>query len=123
MTIRSIAGDWHWPARRWRVVPLSPDQAQLSDLHLYWMQTRRADRMALLLAGTVALPVSVIVVGTVVVAVAVGYGLDWIDKKTHTTEHVTSWFRSIGESMKHAAEYLEKSMPKDYDQYPMMYMP
>lgn len=76
-----------------------------------------------LLAGTVALPVSVIVVGTVVVAVAVGYGLDWIDKKTHTTEHVTSWFRSIGESMKHAAEYLEKSMPKDYDQYPMMYMP
>lgn len=26
-------------------------------------------------------------------------------------------------SMKHAAEYLEKSMSKDYDQYPMMYVP
>ncbi|MBW9107859.1 hypothetical protein [Paraburkholderia phenoliruptrix] len=76
-----------------------------------------------LLAGTVALPVAAIVVGTIVVAIAVGYGLDWLDKKTHATEHVTSWFRSIGESIKHAAEYLEKSMPKDYDQYPMMYMP
>ncbi len=76
-----------------------------------------------LFAGSVALPVAGIVVGTVIVAVAVGYGLDWLDKQTHTTEHVTSWFRSIGESMKHAAEYLEKSMPKDYDQYPMMYVP
>lgn len=76
-----------------------------------------------LFAGSVALPVAAIVVGTIVVAVAVGYGLDWLDKKTHATEHVTSWFQSVGESMKHAAEYLEKSMPKDYDQYPMMYMP
>jgi hypothetical protein len=75
------------------------------------------------LAGTVALPVAAIVVGTIVVAVAVGYGLDWVDRKTHATEHVTSWFRSIGESLKGAADYLEKSMPKDYDGYPMMYMP
>jgi hypothetical protein len=75
------------------------------------------------LAGTVALPVVAIVVGTIVVAIAVGYGLDYLDKKVHATEHVTSWFRSIGESLKHAAEYLAKSMPKDYDSYPLMYMP
>jgi hypothetical protein len=75
------------------------------------------------LAGTVALPVAAIVVGTIVVAVAVGYGLDWVDRKTHATEHVTSWFRSIGESLKGAAEYLAQSMPKDYEGYPLMYMP
>ena len=75
------------------------------------------------LRNRLLISVLAIVVGTIVVAIAVGYGLDWVDKKTHATEHVTSWFRSIGESMKHAAEYLEKSMPKDYDAYPMMYMP
>jgi hypothetical protein len=75
------------------------------------------------LAGTVALPVAAIVIGTMLVAVAVGYGLDYIDKHTHATEHVASWFRSIGESLESAAEYLAKSMPKDYDGYSMMYMP
>ncbi len=75
------------------------------------------------LAAGVALPVGLIVIGTIAVAVGVGYGLDLIDKRVHATEHVTSWFRSIGESVKHAAEYLAKSMPKDYDSYPLMYMP
>jgi hypothetical protein len=74
------------------------------------------------LAGTVALPVAAIVVGTLVVAVAVGYGLDYLDKKTHATEHVSSWLRSIGESLKSGAEYLANAMPKDYDGYSMMYM-
>jgi hypothetical protein len=74
------------------------------------------------LAGTVALPVAAIVVGTMIVAVAVGYGLDYIDKKTHATEHVSSWLRSIGEALKSGAEYLANAMPKDYDGYPMMYM-
>jgi hypothetical protein len=74
------------------------------------------------LAGTVALPVAAIVIGTLIVAVAVGYGLDYIDKHTHATEHVSSWFRSIGESLKSAAEYLAASMPNDYDGYSMMYI-
>jgi hypothetical protein len=69
------------------------------------------------------LSVGVIVVGTILVAIGIGYGLDMLDKKVHATEHVTSWFRSVGESVKHAAEYLAKSMPKDYDAYPLMYMP
>jgi hypothetical protein len=41
----------------------------------------------------------------------------------HTTVHVTSWFRSIGELMKHAAEYLEKSMLKTMISTPLMYVP
>jgi hypothetical protein len=76
-----------------------------------------------LVAGTVAVPVAAIVVGTIIVAAAVGYGLDWVDKKTHATERLTSWIRSIGQSLKSGAEYLEKSMPKDYDSYPLIYMP
>lgn len=76
-----------------------------------------------LVAGTVAVPVAAIVVGTIIVAAAVGYGLDWVDKKTNATGHLTSWLRSIGQSLKSGAEYLEKSMPKDYDSYPLMYMP
>jgi hypothetical protein len=76
-----------------------------------------------LVAGTVAVPVAAIVVGTIFVAAAVGYGLDWVDKKTHTTERVTSWLRSLGQSLKDGAEYLGKSMPKDYGSYPLMYMP
>lgn len=57
------------------------------------------------------------------VAVAVGYALDWVDKKTQATEHVTAWYSSLGQSLKSAAEYLEKSMPKDYDSYSMMFVP
>jgi hypothetical protein len=74
------------------------------------------------IAGTVALPVAAIVVGTMIVAVAVGYGLDYLDKQTHATEHVSSWLRSIGEALKSGAEYLANAMPKDYDGYSMMYM-
>jgi len=74
-------------------------------------------------AAGATLPVAFIVVGTIGAAIAIGYGLDAIDKRVHATEHVSSWFRSVGESMKKAAEYLAKSMPKDYDSYPLMYMP
>lgn len=74
-------------------------------------------------AGTVAVPVAAIVVGTIVVAIAVGYGLDWLDKKTNATGHVTAAYKWVGEHLKQSAEYLEKLMPKDYDAYPMMYMP
>jgi hypothetical protein len=77
----------------------------------------------LTIAGTMGLPVMAIVVGTMVVAVAVGYGLDWIDKETHATEHVVGALRKIGNALRHSAEYLERKMPKDYESYPLMYVP
>lgn len=71
----------------------------------------------------VSLPVVGIVVGTIIVAIGVGYGLDWVDKETGATGHVIGWFRAVGEKLKTSAEYLEKSMPKDYEAYSLMYMP
>ncbi|UEP35174.1 hypothetical protein LL998_02460 [Burkholderia ambifaria] len=73
--------------------------------------------------GTVGLPVWGIVVGTIVVACAVGYAVDYLDKKTHATEIATAVFKWLGESIKSAAIYLEKTMPKDYEGYPMMFTP
>ncbi|KVL39329.1 hypothetical protein WS98_09820 [Burkholderia territorii] len=73
--------------------------------------------------GTAGLPVWGIVVGTIVVACAVGYGMDYLDKKSHATEIVTAGFKWLGESLKSAATYLEKTMPKDYEAYPMMFTP
>lgn len=54
-------------------------------------------------------------------AIAVGYGLDYLDKHTHAAAHVASWFRSMGESLKSAAQYLTDMMPKNYDGYPEIY--
>ncbi|MBN3818236.1 hypothetical protein G3N57_17220 [Paraburkholderia sp. Se-20369] len=73
--------------------------------------------------GTAGLPVWGIVVGTIVVACAVGYGLDYLDKKIHATETFTAFFNWLGESFKNSAAYLEKSMPKDYTGYQMMFTP
>ncbi|RAD11361.1 hypothetical protein DN523_07995 [Burkholderia multivorans] len=73
--------------------------------------------------GTVGLPVWGIVVGTIIVACAVGYGLDYLDKKIHATEMFTAGFEWLGESIKSAATYLEKRMPKDYEGYPIMFTP
>ncbi|RQR27513.1 hypothetical protein DIE23_26890 [Burkholderia sp. Bp9143] len=73
--------------------------------------------------GTAGLPVWGIVVGTIVVACAVGYGVDYLDKKFHATEIVTAGFKWLGESISSAATYLEKMMPKDYEGYPMMFTP
>ncbi|OJA62610.1 hypothetical protein BGV68_03740 [Burkholderia ubonensis] len=73
--------------------------------------------------GTVGLPVWGIVVGTIFVACAVGYGVDLVDKKIHATEAVTAFVKWVGESIRTSAEYLEKAMPKDYEGYPMMFTP
>lgn len=62
-------------------------------------------------------------VGTIIVACAVGYGLDYLDKKIHATEMFTAGFEWLGESIKSAATYLEKRMPKDYEGYPIMFTP
>jgi hypothetical protein len=67
------------------------------------------------------LPVLGIVAGTVVAAVVVGYFLDLADKNTRATERVTSKFRSLGESLKEAAEYLNNAMPNDYAGYSSTY--
>ncbi|SAK53041.1 hypothetical protein AWB79_01969 [Caballeronia hypogeia] len=81
------------------------------------------------LVGTVValigltLPVSWIVVGTVIAAIGVGYVLDLIDKKTGAADSVTSWFRSIGESLKAVVEDLGRTMPNDYASYPMIFTP
>lgn len=71
----------------------------------------------------VSLPVVGIVAGTIIVAIGVGYGLDWVDKEIGATDHVIGSFRAVGEKLKASAEYLEKSMPKDYEAYPLMYTP
>ncbi|QCP53170.1 hypothetical protein FAZ95_29290 [Trinickia violacea] len=73
--------------------------------------------------GTTTLPVWGIVVGTIAIAVGIGYGLDLIDKKTEATGHFTSGIRWLGKSLKDSAEYLEKAMPNDYQGYSLMYMP
>jgi hypothetical protein len=82
---------------------------------------------ALVTAATViaglSVPVIGIVIGTIFVAGGVGYALDMVDKETHATDHLVAWFRAIGEKLRSSAEYLEKSMPKDYKGYPLMYTP
>ncbi|WP_325342943.1 hypothetical protein [Trinickia sp.] len=75
-----------------------------------------------LAAGWLLLPVSAIVVGTLAVAVLVGYGIDLLDKKVDGTAHATDFVRSIGESLRHSAEYLQKIMAKDYESYPLMFV-
>jgi len=57
-----------------------------------------------------------------VAAIVVGYRLDLIDKQIDATGHLTSGIRSLGKSLEEAAEYLEKTMPKDYQGYPVMFM-
>jgi hypothetical protein len=74
-------------------------------------------------ALVVAVPMAVVIVGTLAVAIFVGYKLDELDKKIDATGHATSWLRSLGQSVKDAAQYLEKSMPKDYEGYPAMIVP
>jgi hypothetical protein len=77
--------------------------------------------IATAVAATVTFPVWGIAVGTVVATIAIGYGLDYLDKKFDITPYVTSKFKSIGDSLHEAAEFLGKNMPKDYSGYPTMY--
>lgn len=70
-----------------------------------------------------SLPVLGIVIGTMLVAVAVGYRLDSLDKEIHATDHVVGWFRIIGQKLKNSSEYLENLMKKDYEAYSRMYVP
>jgi hypothetical protein len=75
-----------------------------------------------LLAGVIALPVAAIVVGTLVVAVIVGYGLDLLDQKMHITDHAISGIRSLGGVLKRSADYLEEVAKKDYLRYSTMFV-
>ncbi len=74
-----------------------------------------------LLAGSIMVPVSAIVIGTLVVAALVGYGIDLLDKKVDGTAHGIAFVRAIGESLKHSAEYLQKAAKKDYESYSLMF--
>ena len=65
-------------------------------------------------AYSVTLPVTLVVVGTFLVIVGVGYGLDWIDNHLHLTETIGKWLNE-------AAEYLEKAFSSDYVQYQLTY--
>ena len=75
-----------------------------------------------LLSGAIVLPVAAIVVGTLVAAVIVGYGLDLLDQKMHVTDHAISGIRSIGSALKRSADYLEGVAKKDYLRYSEMFV-
>lgn len=53
---------------------------------------------------------AVVVVGAIVLSIAIGLTIDWIDKKTGATEGVSKLLRT-------GCEYLEKKMPTDYGNY------
>lgn len=65
---------------------------------------------AIFFAATLTAPVSVVVIGSILVAVAIGVGLDYLDKRYQVTERTAAGARNI-------AQYLEKSNPRDYEGY------
>ncbi|MEX3951752.1 hypothetical protein AB4Y40_28865 [Paraburkholderia sp. EG287B] len=72
---------------------------------------------ALLSAGLIAsAPVWAVAAAAIGVAVAVGYLINLADNEFH----ITHW---VAEKLRHAAKALEESYPKDYNGYPMMFMP
>ena len=60
--------------------------------------------------GAIALPVYLVVIGTVVAAVGVGYLIDLADKKTGATDKLNKLIRD-------PAKYLEDKLPRDYSGY------
>lgn len=62
------------------------------------------------LAGAVALPVAVVVVGAIAFAVLVGIGLDMLDKKTGAADRLNGTIRA-------AVKHLNNKMPNDYSGY------
>ena len=62
------------------------------------------------IAPTVALPAALIVVGAIVFAIGVGYGLDWLDKKAGAAD-------KLNELIRKSAQHLENKMPNDYSGY------
>ena len=64
-----------------------------------------------LVAFSLTLPLFIIAIGAILVSVAVGYGLDLLDKKAGITDQVTNSFRS-------SAEYLKSKLPSEYTTYP-----
>jgi hypothetical protein len=51
-----------------------------------------------------------VVVGAIILSIAIGLAIDWIDKKTGTTDGVSRLLRT-------GTEYLEKKLPADYGNY------
>lgn len=64
---------------------------------------------ALVLLGIVTGGAAV-VVGAIVLSIVIGLAIDWVDKKTGTTDNVSKLLRD-------GIEYLEGKMPKDYGNY------
>jgi len=72
---------------------------------------------ALLSVGLIAsAPVWAVAAAAIGVAVAVGYFINLADNEFH----ITHW---VAEKLRHAAKALEESYPKDYNGYPVMFMP
>ncbi|MDP3188968.1 hypothetical protein [Limnobacter sp.] len=62
------------------------------------------------LVATAAIPISVIVVGTIIITAMVTYGIDWLDKELESSSAIKS-------AISNAATYLTKKHPSDYDGY------
>ncbi|RAS27804.1 hypothetical protein [Paraburkholderia bryophila] len=72
---------------------------------------------ALLVTGAIATaPVWAIAAATVGLTIVIGYFVNMADNEFHITKRLAGALRS-------AANYLEEHYPKDYDGYPMMFVP